>query len=230
MVFGHFLENPLRKWPAILHAHVSWPPSKLVRLWLQFVDFSNFGAIWTQWNGSNLGFPGILVVLCGFSSLLWPFDWKWSYFGFLGIIWRMCGSKCRGGSGGIFPTLCVEFCLVYKMICSLGWRLQLLILSNQSFKDTSICDMSNMWNSSSVITAHHFVNTATLKNLCLCLKWYFLVLKYRQVSNTRCALVGNRIKKYIFILDLTSGFIALGKDNCKTRRETFKFNDMVHLI
>ena len=47
-----------------------------------------------------------------FSSLWWPFGWNWSYLGFLGIIWRTCGGKCRGESGGIFPTLCVECCLV----------------------------------------------------------------------------------------------------------------------
>ena len=28
---GYFLENPLRKWPAILHADVSWAPSELIR-------------------------------------------------------------------------------------------------------------------------------------------------------------------------------------------------------
>ena len=38
--------------------------------------------------------------------------WNWSYLGFLGIIWRTCGSKCQGEGGGIFPTLCVECCLV----------------------------------------------------------------------------------------------------------------------
>ena len=31
----------------ILHADVSWLLSELVRLWLQFVDFSNFDAILT---------------------------------------------------------------------------------------------------------------------------------------------------------------------------------------
>ena len=46
-VSRHFLENPLRKWPDILHVDVSWPPSGLIRLWLQFVDFSNFYAILT---------------------------------------------------------------------------------------------------------------------------------------------------------------------------------------
>ena len=58
-VSGHFLENAWREWPEILYADVSWPPSELISLWPQFADFSNFGAILTLWNGSNLGFPGI---------------------------------------------------------------------------------------------------------------------------------------------------------------------------
>ena len=65
----------------------------------------------------DLGFLDILVMRCGFSSLWCPFEWNWSYLGFLGIIWRTYGSTCRGGSGVIFPTFCVEFCLVrYVMI------------------------------------------------------------------------------------------------------------------
>ena len=108
-VTRQFLENPLRKWPGIcMLIHVSWTSSELSRLWLQFVDFSHFGTILTSWKGSNLG---ILVMLCGFSSWWRPFDWNWSYLGFLSIIWRICGSKCgRGGGGG--GRSCVEFCLV----------------------------------------------------------------------------------------------------------------------
>ena len=68
---------------------------------------------------------------------------------------------------------------------------------------------------------------------------------YRQVSNIRHTLAGNKIDdhsdvvgaspvgaapNYIFIVDLTPGFIGLGKDNCTKRRETFKFGDLVHLI
>ena len=41
--------------------------------------------------------------------------------------------------------------------------------------------------------------------------------------------VGSGCPNYIFILVLTPGFNRLGKDNCKTRRETFKFPDLVHL-
>ena len=35
---------------------------------------------------------------------------------------------------------------------------------------------------------------------------------------------------YIFILNLIRGFNRLGRDNCKTRRETFEFWDLVRLI
>ena len=38
-----------------------------------------------------------------------------------------------------------------------------------------------------------------------------------------------RCSNYIFILDLTPGFIGLGKDNCTTRRETSKFGDLARL-
>ena len=58
-VSGHFLDNTWREWPEMWYATVSWPPSELISLWLRSGDFSNFGAILTKWNGSNLGFPGI---------------------------------------------------------------------------------------------------------------------------------------------------------------------------
>ena len=66
---------------------------------------------------------------------------------------------------------------------------------------------------------------------------------YRKISNIRCTLVGNKIvdhsdvvgaspvcSNYIFILNWTPGFSGFGKDNCKTRRETFMFGDWVRLI
>ena len=68
---------------------------------------------------------------------------------------------------------------------------------------------------------------------------------YRQVPNIRRTLVGYKIVNHSdvvgaspvgaaptthFILDIKPGFIGLGKDNCKTRRETCKFGDLVRLI
>ena len=128
-VSRNFLENPLRKWPGILHADISWASSELIGLWSLFVDFINFGTISTSWNGPNLG---ILVMLCGFSSLWGPFDWNWSYLEFLGIIWRTCESKCQGESRGIFPMLCAEFCLIVIFIqvnkaCQIIWTIKILL-------------------------------------------------------------------------------------------------------
>ena len=68
---------------------------------------------------------------------------------------------------------------------------------------------------------------------------------YRQVSNIRHTLVGNKIVHHSDVVGasptgdapttssfstLTPGFNGLGKDNCQTRRETFKFGDLVRLI
>ena len=68
---------------------------------------------------------------------------------------------------------------------------------------------------------------------------------YRQVSNISHTLAGNEIFYHsdvvgaspvdaapttFFILVLTPGFNRLGKDKCKTRRESFKFWDLVRLI
>ena len=43
--------------------------TELIRLWPRSVDFSNFGAILTSWNGSNLGLPGISWGTHGGNSL-----------------------------------------------------------------------------------------------------------------------------------------------------------------
>ena len=68
--------------------------------------------------------------------------------------------------------------------------------------------------------------------------------RYRQTANISHTLVGNRIvdhsdvvgaspvgsaPNYIFILNSTPGFNGLYRDNCKTRRETIKFLDLVIL-
>ena len=43
--FLAFSGKPIEEMAWILNADVSWPLSALIRLWLQFVDFSNFDAI-----------------------------------------------------------------------------------------------------------------------------------------------------------------------------------------
>ena len=50
----------------------------------------------------------------------------------------------------------------------------------------------------------------------LCMHWNCWPLRCSwSIACRRCS-------NYIFILDLTPGFSGLGRDNCKTRRETFK--------
>ena len=54
--------------------------------------------------------------------------------------------------------------------------------------------------------------------------------QHRPTFDIRRTLVGNRIIDHsdvIFILNLTPGFDGLGKDNCKARREIFKFWHLV---
>ena len=78
------------------------------------------------------------------------------------------------------------------------------------------------------------------------LNFYLILIgSYRQTSNNRRTLVGNKIVDHsdvvgawhvgaapstFFILNLTPGFNGLGKDNCKTSQELFKFCDLVWLI
>ena len=57
-VSGYLPENTWREWPELLYADVSWPPPGLFSLLSRSVDFSNLGTISTEWNGSNLEFPG----------------------------------------------------------------------------------------------------------------------------------------------------------------------------
>ena len=74
--------------------------------------------------------------------------------------------------------------------------------------------------------------------LCVCTILWFLQVSIDDVyklstlvfnPSSYSAPVGAALN-YIFILDLTPGFNGLGKDNCKTGRETFMFWDLVHFI
>ena len=74
---------------------------------------------------------------------------------------------------------------------------------------------------------------------------FFLYLSYREISNIRRTLVCNKLVDHSdvfgaspvgaapttssFILNLIPGFNGLGKDNFKTRQETFQFWDLVVL-
>ena len=67
--------------------------------------------------------------------------------------------------------------------------------------------------------------------------WIIFHAVYRQTYNISHSWVGSKIvdhsvivgADHIFILDLISGFKGLAKLKCTTRRETFKFSDVVRL-
>ena len=68
----------------------------------------------------------------------------------------------------------------------------------------------------------------TLSNL-----WYKAHLSWQlNCWSLRCSWSTTcwRCSKYIFIPDLTPGFNRLGKDNCKIKRETFKFWDLMFTL
>ena len=77
--------------------------------WLDYgyslLIFLIFMLFWLSETGQIWGFQAFWSYSVVFSSLWWPFGWNWSYLGFLGIIWRTWGSKCRGGAEAY------EFCL-----------------------------------------------------------------------------------------------------------------------
>ena len=69
--------------------------------------------------------------------------------------------------------------------------------------------------------------------------WVQYTVKYkthtrRQYNcwSLRCSwnIACRRCSNYIFILNLTPGFNRKGEDICKSRRETFKFKDLVPLV
>ena len=58
-----------------------------------------------------------------------------------------------------------------------------------------------------------------------------IFVKWDYCWSLRCSwsIACRRCSNYIFILDLTYDFSILHKDNCTTRRQRFKFWDLVHL-
>ena len=88
-VSGHFhkgngLKFCMLMYPDHLQNWLAYGYSLLIFLILVLFWLSEMGQIW--------GFRAFWSC-----SWCWPFDWNWSYLGFLGIIWRTCVSKCRGG-------------------------------------------------------------------------------------------------------------------------------------
>ena len=82
-------------------------------------------------------------------------------------------------------------------------------------------------------TAYMYIYNAVGCNYCKTSNIsYTLLSRHLNCWSLRCSwsIACRRCSNYIFILDLTPSFNGLGKDNCKTRPEIFKFWDLVCLI
>ena len=99
---------------------------------------------WLSETGKIWGFQAFWSCSVNFPHYGDPLAWNWSYLGFLGNIWRTCGSKCRGEAGGIFPTLCVECCLVVNKI----------VVHYSFTKAYSKCPFDNKWALASTLYTH----------------------------------------------------------------------------
>ena len=131
-------------------------------------------------------------MLGGFSSLWWPFGWNWSYLGFLGIIWRTCGSKCGGEGGGIFPTLCVECCLVNPVIFK---------IIAQGLTATGL--YHNQWCPRSVEKEWHNLATANwfLQFVKKC-DWEWIIWSYNNFRNYSARHIVIEVHGWIFMTSL----------------------------
>ena len=103
-----------------------------------------------------------------------------------------------------------------------------------------------MWPQSTRTQKHSWVHIGKITRLVLRLE-YTCILKHKLPSNfsykshisrkstclsLRCSwsIACQHCSNYISIPHLTYGFNGLGKDNCKTTRETFKFWDLLCLM
>ena len=118
---GHF------KWPEILHADVSWPPSELIRFWSSSVDFPHFCGILTSWNRPNLWFPDIFLPSQGRNGMKsgmltysdnrqcsLDFDRVLLIFLILASFWLSENGKF--GGSGIFFRMHGRNCLKFDML------------------------------------------------------------------------------------------------------------------
>ena len=118
----------------------------------------------------------------------------------------------------------------------------LAVISSQFRKTSCYIPKSDIGCSVIISTFSQFTKTGHRQHS-TAFSWIKIV--YHQTSDISRTIVGNkncwllrgswtiacwRCSNYIFIFDLTPGFNGLGKDNCKTRRETFKFGDLVYYI
>ena len=138
-----------------------------------------------------------------------------------------------------WPTKAIYFYYLFSITSVYKFMIN-LPRKKSNINDMGFGWIAMSWFEYSRILVQHQVNNNTTQNYTV---RYFIWHSngkcgiYRQVSNIRRTLVGNKIVDHSdvvgaspVVLDLAPGFIGLGKDNCKKRRETFKFGVWVRLI
>ena len=98
-VSRHFMENPLKKWPGILLADVSWASSELSRLWSQFVDFRILALFWLREMGQIWGFWSCSVDFPRYGVPLTETGHIWGFWALSG---KRVGVKVKGGAEAYF--------------------------------------------------------------------------------------------------------------------------------
>ena len=86
-----------------------------------------------------------------------------------------------------------------------------------------ICWKSRLMSAKIFAAKRHYCQTSNIRRI---LVWQWNCWSLRCIWSIAC----RRCSNYIFTLDLTPGFSGLGRDNCKTRRKSFKFWDFVSYI
>ena len=95
-VFGHFLENPLRKWPEISHADVSWPPSELIDYGYSLLIFLILMLFWLSETGQIWGFQAFWSCSVDFPHYGDPLAEIGHIWGFWALCGERVGVKVRG--------------------------------------------------------------------------------------------------------------------------------------
>ena len=118
-VSGHLLENPLRKWPEILHADVFWAPSELFKLWSQFVDCLILGLFWPSETGQIWVFQAFWSCSVDFPNYGDPLAEIGHIWGFWALSGEHVGVNVEGGRRHISDALrriLSNFKLIYQYI------------------------------------------------------------------------------------------------------------------
>ena len=118
-------------------------------------------------------------------------------------------------------------------MCIIKWRMEFAAIFINLQWSSSICsDLHQSAGNPSVPSYKGQWCGAFIFNLLFLWTNCFTNRQFNGYFRLRCSwsIACRRCSNYIFIVDLTPGFSWLDKDNCETRREIFKFLDLMRLV